>query len=257
MTLGMTVRYTLVTACLAVLFSGPSHGGGFDKELFESWLDMRTGGGTTDVYWYSEGFVKSFPDGETTAKMIGFDTARLLRDPDNPNKAIQLSRKIFYFFDPATGERLDRKPIAYPHQVKTYELVGDEIIYTVESNNGSSVYTLGPMQNYSARRLDGVQWFNYSVFFERGTGKFETSDFFIQPGEGLSEQERYQSTWVSYGVAPIMSNALAWRYSSFDAMPDIITDIVSEEAPMWLVPPKDLAEIEQLRARIAEATNRP
>ncbi len=222
--------------------------GGFDEALFESWLDMRTGGGNTDVYWYSEGIVKSFPDGATTAKMIGFDTSRLIRDPDNPKKAIQLSRKIFYFFDPETGERIDRPPIAYPHQLKIYELDGDEIIYTVESNNGRSVYTLGPMKNYTAQRIDGVEWFNYSVFFERGTGKFENSDFFVQPDEGQSEQERYQHSWVAYGVGPMMSNAVAWRYSSFDAMPEIITEVVREEAPMWLVPPKDMAEIEALRA---------
>ena len=220
---------------------------GFDKQLFESWLTMRTGGGQTDVYWYSEGLVKSFPDGATTAKMIGFDTSHLIRDPDNPDKAFQLSRKIFYFFDPETNRRLDRAPIAYPHQVKTYELDGDDIIYTVESNNGRSVYTLGPMRNYSAKTIDGVRWFNYPVFFERGTGKFENSDFYIQPGNGLSEQERYQHVWVSYGVGPIMSSAVAWRYSSFDAMPDHITSIVRDEAPLWMKPPRNMREIAALR----------
>ena len=218
---------------------------------------MRTGGGETNVYWYSEGIVKGFPDGDTTAKMIGFDTSRLLRDPDNPNKAIQLSRKIFYFFDPQTGERLDRDPIAYPHQLKTYELSGDEIIYTVESNNGRSVYSLGPMENYTTQRIDGVQWFNYSVFIERGSGKFENSDFFIQPGAEVSEQERYQHTWVSYGVGPIMSSAVAWRYSSFDAMPELITEIVRKEAPMWLKPPEDMKEIDQLRTEVAESSGGP
>jgi hypothetical protein len=240
---------SVIIVVFLVLFGGnQGMAGGFDKELYESWLDMRAGGGDGDVYWYSEGLVKRFPDGETTAKMIGFDTARLLRDPSNPNKAIQLSRKIFYFFDPVTGERLDRAPIAYPHQVKTYELKGDEIVYTVESNNGRSVYTLGPMENYNAQRIDSVQWFNYSVFFQRGSGKFENSDFYVRPAEGLSEQERYQQTWVSYGVGPIVSNAVAWRYSSFDAMPDVITKIVREEAPMWLEPPHDMGEIERLRA---------
>ena len=220
---------------------------GFTKDLFQSWLSMRTGGGETDVYWYSEGLVKSFPDGTTTAKMIGFDTSHLLTDRESPNKAVQLSRKIFYFFDPETGERMNRTPIAYPHQVKTYELDDNEIIYTVESNNGRSVYTLGPMRNYSAKTLDDVKWFNYPVFFDRGTGKFENSDFFIQPGDGLTEQEKYQHTWVSYGVGPIMSSAVAWRYSSFDAMPDLITDIVREEAPMWMSPPRDMNEIAELR----------
>ena len=227
---------------------------GFNKDLFESWLNMRTGGGETDVYWYSEGLVKTFPDGVTTAKMIGFDTSTLLRDPGNPNKAVQLSRKVFYFFDVETGERLSRDPIAYPHQVKTYELDGDDVIYTVESNNGRSVYTLGPMRNYSAKTIDGVQWFNYPVFFDRGTGKFENSDFYIQPGDNLTEKERYQHTWVSYGVGPIMSSAVAWRYSSFDAMPDHITKIVREEMPLWLEPPRSMAEIAELRDKVQTAS---
>ena len=215
---------------------------------------MRTGGGETDIYWYSEGLVKSFPDGATTARMIGFDTSTLLRDPENPNRAVQLSRKIFYFFDPETGEHMDRDPIAYPHQVKTYVLDGDDIVYTVESNNGRSVYTLGPMRNYSAKTIDGVQWFNYPVFFERGTGKFESSDFFIQPGDGLTERERYQHTWVSYGVGPIMSSAVAWRYSSFDAMPDLITEIVRKEAPLWMQPRRTMEEIAELRDKVQTAS---
>ena len=245
----------IVIAVLALL-ANHSFAGGFDKQLFESWLDMRAGDGDSTVYWYSEGLIKDFPEGRTTAKMIGFDTARLIRDPANPNKAMQLSRKIFYFFDPETGERLDRAPIAYPHQLKIYELVGDEIVYTVESNNGRSVYTLGPMENYSAQRIGEVEWFNYSVFIQRGSGKFENSDFYVHP-EGKSNQERYQHTWVSYGVGPIMSSAVAWRYDSFEAMPKIITEIVKSEAPLWLVPPNDLDEIEALRAEASSQAGSP
>ena len=47
-----------------------------------------------------------------------------------------------------------------------------------------------------------------------------------------------------------MSSAVAWRYSNFEAMPEMITKIVREEAPMWLEPPQDLAEIDRLRAEI-------
>ena len=243
----------IIIALSLLVFSPQAVADGFNKDLFESWLDMRTGGGKTNVYWYSEGLVKSFPDGETTAKMIGFDTSQLLRDAATPDKAVQLSRKIFYFFDHETGERLDRPPIAYPHQVKTYKLDGDDIIYTVESNNGRSVYTLGPMRNYSAKKIDGVTWFNYPVFFQRGTGKFENSDFYIQPGDGLTEQERYQHVWVSYGVGPIMSSAVAWRYSSFDSMPDQITQIVRDEAPLWINPPSSMEEITELRDKVQTA----
>ena len=118
-------HFVLVILTNLALTTTSAHADGFTKELFESWLSMRTGGGETDVYWYSEGLVKSFPEGSTTAKMIGFDTSHLLRDRDNPNKAVQLSRKIFYFFDPETGERINRQPIAYPHQVIFFFVVRD------------------------------------------------------------------------------------------------------------------------------------
>lgn len=239
---------------MGLFVSGAASAGGFDRELFESWLDMRVGGGSEDVYWYSEGIVRDFPEGNVTAKMIGFDVGRLLRDPDNPNRAHHLSRKIFYFFDPVSGERLDRDPIAYPHQLKTYELVGDEIVYTVESNNGRSVYTLGPMKNYTAARIGDVHWFNYSVFIQRGSGKFENSDFYVQPDRGQSVTDRYQHAWTSYGVGPIMSSAVAWRYPSFDAMPEVIRDIVEKESPLWMKPPLDMAEIEAMRTLTAERT---
>ena len=243
--------FILGLAGLILMLPGAAYAEGFTDELFEAWLDMRTGGGVTDVYWYSEGELKSFPGGETEAKMIGFDTSHLLRDPENPRVATQLSRKIFYWFDPETGERLDREPIAYEYQVKTYELTGDKIVYAVESRTGPRISFVGPSDdNYSAKRIGDVLWFNYPVFIDRGPGKFENSDFYVQPSPDLNEQERYQHVWVSQGPGPIMSRAVAWRYSRFEDMPAEITKIVREEAPLWMAPPRDLDEIEALRTEV-------
>jgi hypothetical protein len=52
---------------------------------------------------------------------------------------------------------------------------------------------------------------------------------------------------VSHRVGSTMSSAVAWRYSSFDAMPDRITKIVREEAPLWAKPPRTMDEIAALR----------
>ena len=248
------MKRTMLALAVGLVFLGPQAiADGFNKELFESWLTMRTGDGKTDIYWYWEGLVKTFPEGVTTARMIGFDANYLLRDSNNTDKAIHLSRKIYFFFDPETGARLERDPIAYPFQVRTYELDGDEIIYTVESHNGTSVYTLGPMRNFSAKTIGRVQWLSYSVFNSRGAGRFESSDFYVQPGDGLTEQERYQMSWVSHRVGSSMSSAVAWRYSSFDAMPDHITRIVREEAPLWTTPPRSMDEIAPLREKVKTA----
>ena len=97
-----------------------------------------------------------------------------------------------------------------------------------------------PLRNYSVKQVDGTLWFNYAVFIQRGAGKFENADFYIIPGDDLSDREKYQHSWVSYGVGPIMSNAVAWRYTNFDDMPERITKIVREEAPLWLEPPRSL-----------------
>ena len=105
-------------------------------------------------------------------------------------------------------------------------------------------------RNFSAKTIDGVHWFNYPVFIDRGTGKFENSDFYVQPDESPSEQQRYQHVWVSYGVGPIMSTAVAWRYSSFDDMPEQITRIVRDEAPLWMKPPESLEEVAELRSAV-------
>lgn len=247
-------RAILTALCAALLLTAPARAGGFNQELFDKWLDMRTGGGTTDVYWYSEGLLKSFPGGETIAEMVGFDTSTLIRDPDDPAKATQLSRKIFYWFDPDTGERLDRDPISYEYQVKTYQLDGDEIIYAVESRAGERVSHVPAQKNYSVKSVDGMLWFNYAVFIQRGSGKFENSDFYILPGDDLTDREKYQHSWVSYGVGPIMSNAVAWRYTSFDDMPEQITKIVREEAPLWLEPPRSLDEVKALRDQVQTAS---
>lgn len=239
---------------LALLAPHSTHAEGFTPELFDAWLDMRVGDGETPVYWYAEGLLKSFPDGKTTARMIGFDTGRLLRDPENPNQATHLSRKIFFWFDPETGERLDMEPIAYEYQVKTYELKGEDIVYAVESRSGERISFVDPStENYSAKRIGDVIWFNYPVFIDRGPGKFENSDFYIQPSTDLNEQEKYQHVWVSHGPGPIMSSAVAWRYSSFDEMPSQLTEMVKSEAPMWMTPPENMDEIAQLRNEVQEA----
>jgi hypothetical protein len=250
------MRTALAALCAALMLAAPARAGGFSQDLFDTWLDMRTGGGATDVYWYSEGLLKSFPSGETIAEMVGFDTSTLIRDPDDPTKATQLSRKIFYWFDPETGERLDREPISYEYQVKTYQLDGDEIIYAVESRAGERVSHVAPQKNYSVKSVDGMLWFNYAVFIQRGPGKFENSDFYILPGDDLTDRERYQHSWVSYGVGPIMSNAVAWRYTSFEDMPERITKLVRAEAPLWLEPPRSMDEIKELRDQVQTASAR-
>jgi len=227
-----------------------SHAEGFNTNLFETWLEMRAGDDSNQVFWYSEGSLKTFPEGKPIADMIGFDVSRIIRDTEYSNKAKQLSRKIFYFFDSETGERLSRPPIAYEYQVKDYVLEGDEIIYSVESRYGDRISYVRPTRNYNVKEIDNTIWFNYSVFINRGTGKFENSDFYIIKNDNLSDLQKYQHSWVSYGVGPVMSRAVAWRYNDFSDLPDKIQSLVSDEAPLWMNAPESISEIITLRDQV-------
>ncbi|MDG2242009.1 MAG: hypothetical protein P8L66_00790 [Rhodospirillaceae bacterium] len=63
----------------------------------------------------------------------------------------------------------------------------------------------------------------------------------------MTEQERYQQDWTSYGYVPIVSAAVAWRYTDFHSMLDVITDIVRAEAEMWMKPRAGMEEVQVLR----------
>jgi hypothetical protein len=246
----------------ALAAAGPAAAGGFTPELFDAWIKMRAGDGKP-VYWYAEGRVLSNPEGALIGLMQGVDTSIVMRDPDAPATWVQLSRKIFWTVDPATGtvaldrEGKPRRPIAYPYQVKTYTLDGDDIVYTVESHDGGVVSKMGPHRNYTATRLGNVTHFNYAMFIDRVRGdgsrsqRFEVNDFFLRDEPGLSDRERFQYTWVGTGPGPIVSSALSWRYGSFDDMPSELVKLeIRKNAPLWLAPPKDMAEIERLRGQV-------
>jgi hypothetical protein len=236
--------------------------GGFTPANFAAWISMRAGDGQP-VYWYATGHVMDDATGEVVARLEGVDVARVFKDPERPNTWVQLSRKIFISLDPVTGEiqkgpdGKPRRPTAYPFQVKTYTLEGDEIVYSVESHDTASVFAEPPQRNYTARPLGGLTHYNYSMFTDRmrpdgqRSKRFEVNDFFLRDVAGLNEQERYQYTWVGTGPGPIVASALSWRYPSFDALPSQrLKDYIRREAPLWLAPPNDMAEIAALKAQV-------
>jgi hypothetical protein len=257
------MRNLLTPLIAAMLAPSVAMAGGFTPELFDAWIKMRTGGDGKPVYWYAEGHVMNNVTGAVVSKMTGVDTSTVFPDPAESGKWVQLSRKIFLSLDPTTGEIMKdkdgnpRRPIAYPYQVKTYKLEGDEIVYTVESHDTGLVFQEPAKKNYTARNIGGVTHYNYAMFIDRvrqdGTRsqRFEVNDFLVRADAGLSEQERFQYTWVGTGPGPIVSSAVSWRYSSFDAMRSkILKDYIRANVPLWLAPPKDMAEVASLRAQV-------
>jgi hypothetical protein len=246
----------------ALLLPASAFAGGFTPASFDAWVKMRTGGDGKPVYWYASGHVMNNITGEVVSRMEGVDTSTVFQDRAKPGTWVQLSRKIFISLDAKTGELMTdkegkpRKPIAYPYQVKTYTLEGDEVLYSVESHDSGLVFPEAPRKNYTARQIGNVTHYNYAMFIDRvrqdgsRVQRFEVNDFFLRP-DAANEQERFQYTWVGTGPGPIVSSAASWRYSSFDAMPSArLKDYIRKNAPLWLNPPKDMAEIAALKAQV-------
>ncbi len=256
------LRLVISVAAALLVASGLAwaEGGGFDEELFEIFLEARAGTGEP-IYWYSIGEVYSYPDGALLARMEGFDTARLVRDADDPATAHQLSRKTFVYRDPETNEifsEVDGKAathIKYPYQFITYKLVGDRMQTFVEQGSGARLTKLGPSEEIVARRLGDAVVFSAPLFLNLETprGKyeaFEHYDFFIQSGGEVPNQ----LSWLRYGDLPpflgpgkTIIHLVAWRLDSFEALPDTMKKWVETDAQLWRQPPKDLDEIRALQ----------
>lgn len=240
--------------------------GGFDRELFDRFVSMRTGDGTP-IFWYFNGTVKSYPSGELLAIMEGVDLGVLVRKPNEPDTAYQLSRKIYIYRDPVTNEiieEIDGKPVSavqYPYQLMAYTLEGDRLVAMVEQGRQPNIQSIGPITDVSARWIgDGVAQFSSPVFLDYtlpGRGRvqsFENYDFFIQP-DSVDRASRFQLSWVGYSAAPPFNNGeptikhmVGWRTDSFDSLPESIKSYISEKAPMWKAPPMDFTDIEALQA---------
>ncbi len=258
----LTSLSRLAFTTLAALLPLAASAGGFTQQNFNDWVSMRAGDDGRPVYWYGTGTVMDQASGKVLARIDGLDTSFAYRDPNRPDTWIQLSRKIFILLDPVTGERqLDRDgrprpPTAYPFQVRSYRLDGNEIVYDVESHDSARVFAEPTQRNFTAREIGRVTHYNYAMFIDRvrvdGTRaqRYEVNDFFLRRDPGLSESERYQYTWVGTGPGGTVSSVLSWRQRSFDALPDgTLKTFVREQAQLWLVPPKNIAEIESLRVQ--------
>lgn len=265
---------TFVAAILTVLVGSPhparaqtAGGGGFSAEAFDAWVAARIGTGAP-VYWYSEGTVRKYPSGELVARMEGFDTARRVAG-SAPGRVDQLSRKTYIYRDPKSGARLTAvngvalPSIKYSYQHMSYWLDGEQLMSTVTQGVGKGVRTLGPSGGMAAEKIGDTWAFTAPVYLDWKTPNggayqaFENYDFFINPAGTVSQPN--QLSWVRYGDLPPalgggpgIMHMVSWRVNSFDALPEPIKDYVRAEAPLWLAPPKDVAEIKAIQALAAE-----
>ena len=244
-----------------LLVAGPLQANGFDRDTFRAWVDMRTGGDGRPVYWYAVGEVYAYPSGELLMTVEGIDTARTLWDENDPDVAHQLSRKTFYYRDAVTGQVLREyqgkpvEPIEYPYQFISYELKGDRLQTWVEQGSGRALQRIGPGEDIRARRIGESLLFSAPLFldleFPGGRYQaFEHYDFLVEPGSDAPAQ----CSWVRYGDLPpwaggkpSIMHMVTWRIDDYEALPARMREYLEAEAPLWMAPPKDLADIRALQ----------
>lgn len=268
--MGIRVTVRVLCAALALLVAPVSGAAanGFDAQLFQIWINTRAGGvGGAPVYWYSTGEITEFPTGRVLAHVEGYDTARLVPDPDYPGGYIQLSRKVYIYRDVETGELLREvngaplEPILFTYQQIHYRLVGDRLQTISVVGTGERVSTTGPHEVITARWIGDIANFTVPVYRDRPlpngarAQSFETYDFFVLPETAQVEFRNLVSFASSVPTPPALGSGLSylhqagWRYDSFEALPASIRDFVAAEHPLWREPPRDLAEIRALQGR--------
>jgi hypothetical protein len=229
--------------------------------LFDAWIRLR-GGEDGPAYWYSEGLVRSMVDGRVESRMLGVETWITPNDLRTATRAVSLSRKVYFFLeydrdeivrDPATGK--PRRPSIFAYQVRTFALKDGAIDYTVESHDTRGTRLGGAGSVYTVNAMGDQVHVNYAVFPApaRGEGgsvaRGEIYDYFDHGPRIAEMPQRYQGVWSSGSTAGQIANMAHWRYPSFAAVPnDWLKAHIRKNGPMWMAPPKDMAEIERLRA---------
>jgi hypothetical protein len=251
----------LLLACLCTLNLG-AQSLSFDQSTFDKWIETRIGTGKSPAYWYCYGEVYSYPSGQLAAKMEGVDMANMLRI--NKDSVQQYNRKTFIYTDAKTGQpiyEVDGKPvqhIEYPYQLITYVRRNNQLISYVEQGQGARMTKMGPGSNSSVRKAGNTWVFSSPVFlnFETPRGKYEAYenyDFFFDETQ-KNTADRYQLTWNRYGdLPPFLGGGkgviqlVCYRVDKFEQLSVVLQKHIREKAPLWLAPPKDLAEIRKLQ----------
>lgn len=228
----------------------------FDASLFAKFVENRVGTGKP-VYWYCFGEMYTYPEGKLLARVEGIDTARLIQEKSSPTTALQLSRKVFFYKDPATGSILDSwqgKPVVhieYPYQRIQYSLANQKLIATVTQGKAPRIQSVSA-EMARARTLGSRTVFSIPLFVsvETPRGKieaYENYDFFVGKGERVLSWNRFGDLPPAFGTGKCVIQLVAERVDSFSNLPKDFQESIRERAPLWETPPVDEAEITRLQ----------
>ncbi|MEQ8509100.1 MAG: hypothetical protein RIB43_08855 [Rhodospirillaceae bacterium] len=231
-------------------------------EDFNAWIRLRGGEGTP-AYWYSEGLIRPIKDGgKVQSRMVGMETWITPPALRTETSAVSLSRKIYFFLDedrddividPATNA--PRRPSIFVHQVRTFSLSDGAIDYQVESHDLRGIRQGGTGVTMTVTQQGDQVHVNYASFPRRPdeTGEMqvrsgEVYDYMDNGPQHTDESARYQMTWVGTNLEGNIANQRGWRFGAFDDIPNAwLKTVIREQAPLWMAPPSDMAEIGRLR----------
>ena len=235
----------------------------WNQEIFDAWVKMRVGDGKSNAIWWCQGEVYSYPAGKLVARMEGIDHGTVVKVAKD--SVIQLNRKTFTYHDLATneiitegfGQKLD--PIAYNYQKITYALRDGKLRTWVEQGGAPRITKMGPGESITVRKTGDTFIWTAPVFldFTSPRGKYEAYenyDFFYTPSLKTTK-EKYQLTWERYGDIPAaigggkgIIHLVCYRVDTIEDLPSaVFKRYLKEKAPMWLNPPKNLAEIAEMQ----------
>jgi hypothetical protein len=253
------MRKLLLTMFVLILAQTVAVAQGFTPDLFEQFTTMRVGTGEP-VYWYCIGEIYEYPSGKLLAKVEGVDTARMIKSESNTTKILQLSRKIFFYRDAKTNKVLKEidgqkvEPIAYPYQQITYELRDGKMFANVVQGKQPKIQKIDSEGGNIVRKFGDVLVFSAPLFLNFPNYQaFENYDFFIQPNakEGTP---KYQLTWNRRGSLPpffgggdSVFQLVSYRVDKYADLPKTMRETLESDGKLWMTPPKDLKEIEELQ----------
>lgn len=262
----LTRRHTFGLAAGTMVFPAlakdqPAIAAKITPQQFDRWLDMR-GGVDGPAFWYSEGFVRPIADnGRIAARMLGAETWITPAALRTPTTAISLSRKIYFLLekdrdviatDKTTGKPF--RPSIYAFQVRKFTLRDGAIGYEVESHDLRGSRHGGAEAVFTFTSFGDQAHVNYGSYPVRAgaNGVVSTAGEiydYVDNGAQLKDvAARYQMTWTSATLDGRIANMHGWRFAAFDDIPNAwLKSTIREKAPLWMAPPRDMAEIESIR----------
>ncbi len=236
----------------------------FDKESFSRLIDFRVGEGE-EKFFYTFGDVRTQPGGEVIYQYEGIEACKLAPQSRTESSATQISRRIFFYIDPKTGEyirEIDGRPVqptAYPYLIMNWSLENDGGALIKGTQGTVPRVVTVTTQIPTLRKLsNGVMHFPVNLFFQAGSYSFHEIGNYVSlsPNSSLSQNDsghfvRLQAmpSWAAnkHTAAEVLLDLSVQNMSSFENLPKRLREVIRNEFPQYTKPPRDLDECKRIQ----------